>query len=71
MKDKGAKKAATREKLFATLAKKEGQGAAKRAKIEKAKGQTVAAADSKREALLDNLWAKKRARWSKQEAAKE
>lgn len=71
MKDKGAKKAATREKLFATLAKKEGQGATKRAKIEKAKGQTVAAADSKRETLLDNLWAKKRARWSKQEAAKE
>lgn len=71
MKDKGAKKAATREKLFATLAKKEGQGAAKRAKSEQAKGQTVAAADSKREALLDNLWAKKRAKWSKQEAAKE
>lgn len=71
MKDKGAKKAATREKLFATLAKKEGQGSAKRAKSEKAKGMTVAAADSKREALLDNLWAKKRAKWSKQEAAKE
>lgn len=71
MKDKGAKKAATREKLFSTLAKKEGQGAAKRAKSEKAKGLTVAAADSTREAKIDKLWSKKRARWSKQEKAKE
>lgn len=55
-------KVAKREKLFSTLAKKEGQGAKQRAKQEAASGMKASARDSRWEAKIDDKFAKIRAR---------
>lgn len=64
-------KVATREQYYSTLARKEGQEAAKRAKIEKVHHMLASAADSRREAYNAFEWAKKRKRWSEQAREKE
>jgi len=61
-KQKDLLKVAKREKTFATLAKKEGQGAAKRAKQESKKGLKESAKDSRREEKWDNDFSKRRER---------
>lgn len=61
LKQKDYAKVAKREATFATLAKKEGQGATKRAKSEAAKGLTESAKDSRRETKIDYSFAAKRA----------
>ncbi len=63
MKDKkNLLKVAKREKTFSTLAKEEGKGAMKRAKMEKG----AARKDSEREAKIDMQFAKKRSVWAKE-----
>lgn len=51
---------ARREKLFSTLAKKEGKGAHERYESEKKKGMKASAADSKREERIDNTFSRDR-----------
>ena len=55
-------KIAKREKTFSTLAKKEGKGAEKRAKTESKAGFKESAKDSRWEAKIDKIFAKKRAK---------
>ena len=57
-KTKDIKKVVKREKLFSTLAKKEGQSAAKRAKVEKSKGLKDSAKDSRWESKVAMKFAK-------------
>jgi hypothetical protein len=61
-KQKDLKNVARREKYFSTLAKKEGQGAAKRAHTEAKKGMKASAKDSKWEEGLDKTFAKIRSK---------
>lgn len=51
-----------REKTFATLAKEEGKGAAKRARKESKEGLKLSAKDSKWETKVDNAFAHLRER---------
>ncbi len=60
--DKDLKKVAKREKLFSTLAKKEGKGAAQRAKKEKSAGLKESAKDSRWEEKVDEKFSKIRSR---------
>ena len=60
IKKKDYLKVAKREKTFSTLAKKEGQGASKRAKEEASKGLKESAKDSRWEAKIDKSFAKLR-----------
>ena len=62
LKKKDELKVAKREKTFATLAKEEGQGAAKRAKIEASKGLKESAKDSRWETRMDKQFAVIRAK---------
>lgn len=52
------KKVAKREKTFSTLAKKEGKGAAQRAKTESKAGLKESAKDSRWEVNVDKVFAK-------------
>jgi hypothetical protein len=61
-KNKDLKKVAKREKMFSTLAKTEGKGAAKRAKKEKEEGLPESAKDSRWETKVDNKFAKIRSK---------
>ncbi len=68
---KDLKKVAKRESLFATLAKKEGKGAAERAKEEAKDGMTESAKDSRREATWDKEFAMKRRKIARRAKMKE
>jgi len=57
---KDLEKVEKRESYFSTLAKKEGKGAAQRAKSESKKGYTQSAKDSRMETKIDNQFAVKR-----------
>lgn len=59
--DKDLAKMAKREKLFSTLAKKEGRGAAERAQRERKLGYKESAHDSRNEAVIDRDFATARA----------
>lgn len=63
-KDKDLKNLVKREKLFSTLAHKEGLEAKKRSARESRKGWKYSAKDSSRESSLDERWSKKRKGWA-------
>jgi hypothetical protein len=65
--NKDQAKVAKREKLFSTLAKQEAKGANERVRTETG----AAKKDSQREAKIDILFAKKRAKWAKEAKGKE